>query len=353
MVKSDSQVLTSTVNSSSSVQSVSFSSNNSSVVTVNPSSDTTYAYQTTLSAVNTGNATITSNVTIGGVVACTGTADITVSPPGPWWQIKDSDISANGDIVSGMPTGISFDLDGAGGFPGVPVYAGTKLDLTAGSGTGTVSSKNWVANSSTLTSRVYDTNYFLNQIPGDAVVTTVPSATVEGTFFESGGTLSYGYYWYKYDGSTTGLNLTINSAMNLGSRKVILIVNAADVYLKGNINVTDAQGFFLLAAGKNDNGVKGDIFVDPSVGGGSGPNLEGIYLADNLFRTGTAAPTLDSKLYVRGSVAAYGGVVLDRDLGTAGNAANPSEFFEYAPDQVLLFPTKLAARRINWKEIAP
>jgi len=58
----------------------------------------------------------------------------------------------------------------------------------------------------------------------------------------------------------------------------------------------------------------------------------------------------DSALSVRGALASYGGLSLQRDLS---DNSTPAEYFEYAPDLMLLYPTKLSYRKINWKEVAP
>ncbi|MCX6704349.1 MAG: hypothetical protein NTZ07_02785 [Candidatus Woesebacteria bacterium] len=199
-----------------------------------------------------------------------------------------------------------------------------------------------MANSGYNATKIYNSAYFLNAIPEGTTINTLPGSTINGTDLSSGGTATNGIYWYEYDpASFGGAYLTINSATSLGARKVVLIVKGADVYLKGNIKLTKGSGFFLLVS-------TGNIIVDPSVGGGASANLEGIYVADGQFRTGAAA----TQLWVRGTIATYGGLSLERDLGAA-NSTTPSEFFEFAPDLGLFFPGVLGARNISWQEVAP
>lgn len=63
------------------VSSVGFSSSNTSVATVSPTSDTSSPYQSTISQVSGGSATLTANVYMGnGTVRCSATAAITVAP---------------------------------------------------------------------------------------------------------------------------------------------------------------------------------------------------------------------------------------------------------------------------------
>jgi hypothetical protein len=260
-----------------------------------------------------------------------------------WWQVKDGDVTTNGSIGSTLPasTGIYFNEAGSGGYPGVPMYGGS-INLTASN----VSETGWMANSAASSAKMYNSSFFINSIPADVVINTVPSSSVDGSFFESGGTASYGYYWYVYDATSTGIDLSINSAANLGTRKVILIVKGASLNIGGSINLTDGSGFFLGVSSANIN-------VASTVGGSGSADLEGVYVADLSFTTGTGGTSTDSQLWLRGTVAAFGGISLQRDLGGSANAASPAEYFEYAPDQELLFPTKLSVRPSAWREVAP
>lgn len=344
------QTVTTSINSSTDISSVNFSSANASIASVNPASDTTYQYQTVVSPVAVGTTTITSNVIIGGVIACTNTIGVNVLPPVAWWQVKDSDIATNGDLAS-QPAGNNlFGLPGGGGYPGVPAYGGaTNLTNTNVSATG------WLANSGITSPKNFDYHYFLNQIPVGTVINTITNTTIGNVDLTTGQIdPSTGYYWYKYDGSgNNSTPLTIGSNINVGSSKVIILVGSADLDINANINLTKGQGFFMAIVGVGSTGNGGNIIVSPSVGGGGVPNLEGIYEADGAFKDGTLTPATDSELWVRGSVAAYGGAALNRDLGGVANITTPAEFFEFAPDQVMLIPKILDSRKINWKEVAP
>jgi uncharacterized protein YjdB len=329
------------------VDQVNFTSSNTSFATVAPASDTTVSYTTQATGVNLGTTTIRADVIMGGVLKCSvNTSTVTVVPASPWWQVKDSDLSSNGDLTSIIPpvAGTLFDLVGPGGFPGIPSYAGS-TSLTGAN----VSSTGWLANSTTVGQKTYDYSYFANQIPASTTINTINSNSIPGSTLSSGGTLDgkTGYYWYKYDGSGSGLDLTLTSASDMGGRKVVLLVSSASFNINFPINVTDGAGFFMVIVGKNSGGAKGNITVSTAVGGGAGPNLEGLYLADGTFSDGAGA----TRLSVRGSVVANS-ANLQRNLGGAANL-NPSELFEYAPDQTLLFPSIFGARRINWKEVAP
>lgn len=339
--------ITATVSCTAPVDQVTFSSSNSSVVTVSPGSDPTSPYTTSVTGVSTGAVIITGSVYAGGSSSpiTSATAVVNSAPLGAWFQVKDSDVFSGGSINAKLMSGKIFDLNGSGGYPGVPVYQ-TSTDLTPA----TVSSTGWLVQNTAVNPRIYDYRTLTNLIPADTVFTNITTDTIPLTTFTSGGTLSYGYYWYKYDGLAHGLPLKITntSSATLGSRKVILLVDSEDLNIQGNIPLTDGQGFFMAVVGKTSSGTKGNIIVDSSVGDGVSPNLEGIYVADGTFNDSPG----NKALYVRGSVVAYGGTSLLRDL-VALNTTSPAELFEFAPDQIMLYPSKLSIRKLNWKEITP
>jgi len=105
----------------------------------------------------------------------------------------------------------------------------------------------------------------------------------------------------------------------------------------------------MAMVGKDSEGNKGNIYVNPSVNGSADniPELKGLYLADGSFFTGEG----NGQLHIKGSVAGLDGVSLQRDLDD--NSLNPAEFIEYAPEQIILFPKILKTKKINWKEVAP
>lgn len=320
---------------------INFISSNGVVATVTPS-DGAAPYITTATGVAVGQVTITADGMVGGQRVCSDNAILNVLPPRGWWQVRDADIISNGSVTSLIPTTCTlpgcnpiFDLDGTGTFPGV-IMAGGSTDFSAGVGNGTVSSKNWQANT-TYQGKTYNYDYFENLIPTDITFNPV-SGSVNGGTFASGGTQSRGFVWYKATG-----DLTINSQVNLnGSRKVILLVDGGNLNIQGNINIqAKGQGFFSAI-------VSGNINIDPSVTHPNQPALEGIFMADGQINTGAGS----NKLYARGSYVGWGGVNLQRDLG-ASNATAPAEYFEYAPELVFTFPSSLTRNRIVWREVAP
>ncbi len=245
---------------------------------------------------------------------------------GPWWQVKDGDVTANGALGSDVPDGSVFADNGAGGYPGLPVYSDS---FNLSSNPAKISTTGWQANSLSFVQRLFNFDYFANLIPQSIVVNPIGDLAGGGVSDENG------YEWYRVNG-----NLDIASSINFGNRKVIVFVENGSLNLAGNINLNDGVGFAGFF-------VEGGINIDPNMAQVAGPELEGVYLTSGLFSTGAG----DSQLHIRGSVASYGGFSLQRDL--INDSAAPAELFEYGPDQILLFPNKLAFRQSRWVEVAP
>jgi len=88
--------LISQVYSSADITRADFSPSNANV-SVNPSSDSTYTYQTAVTAAAVGTSTITGTVVLtGGVNDCNDMVNTAVPPVGPWWQAVGRDVHADG-----------------------------------------------------------------------------------------------------------------------------------------------------------------------------------------------------------------------------------------------------------------
>ena len=327
-----------------SVSSVVFTSSNTSAATVtSPDASSPYTTTATINSnvASTQVTTITARASVG-TATCSDTSILTVNDAAAanpaWWQVKDGDVSTNGDLTSSVRAPNYFDLAGSGGFPGIPTYGGTTNLNTSRTDVSQSPPFGWLANSQSVASNIFSYNYFANMVPDDVVFNSIDPVNPAGSL-TGGATLSYGYRWFKYDGASNGGQPLTLPSVNISGKKVILLVDNADLNITGNVNLADGIGFFMTI-------VKGNINVGTTVGGG-GPNLEGLYFTDGTFES-----VGNSQLMVRGSVVANDGANLLRDLVGAANV-NPSEFFEYAPDQILLYPSKLASRKISWKEVAP
>lgn len=251
------------------------------------------------------------------------------TPAFAWWQVKDSDVLTNQDIVSIVPSTLFFGLNGDGGFPGVPVY-GQNLDISPSQ----ISNKGWRAKAR-YGGKTYTYDWFASLLPADTeTVDCASGCTISGGDLVSKAQDSAKFIIYNG-------NLTLNSQANLNNKRVQVFITG-DFNIKGDIKLDKGKGFFGAV-------VKGNINVDPSVSSGAGsstPNLEGFFVADGQFFTGQAS----SRLNVRGSVVAWRGVFLQR---TFASNSSPAEYFEYAPDLIFTYPTQTLRSGISWKEVAP
>jgi uncharacterized protein YjdB len=324
------------------IDQVNFSSSNSSVVSLSPASDDSIPYGTTATGVSLGTGeSITADVVMYGVVRCSDTSSVDVINPQAWWQVWDGSVLSNGNLESRIPVGCKespfcdelFILNGPGGFPGVPAAG------SSGYGEGKVSSTLWEASTGYRSDRVFNYQTFEKMVPSDVVFNEITVDTIVDPS-SLGGTVSRGYYWYHYRPSVGTTPLTIDTDLDIGTKKVVLFVEGADLDIKGTIKVDDGRGFFMAI-------VQGDIGVDGSLFEVSGPALEGIYVANGDFDSGAGSETL----YIRGMVAAYGQVDLRRNRDD--NSLTPAEVFEYAPDLVFNFPPFLARRKVVWREVVP
>lgn len=302
---------------------VTFTSQDTGIVTVNPSTDLYPVFETELSGLSVGSTVVdvTAYLDPESGTTCTGSTDVEVTASVPWWQVIDGDVMTNGDLVSQVPSGQMFELPppGESRFPGIPAYDGDS-NLTKAN----VSNLGWIADSPhvTVNNKIYNYDYFLNLVPADVVWRTWPPSLIAP---------STGYEWYKAD-----TDLTIN-ATNLGGRKVVLFVDG-NLTVNGNITKTAGSGFFMAI-------VDGNITLSPDV-----TELQGLYSTDLRFSTGGGA----NPLHVLGSISAPtllgGAISFGRNLL---NNSIPAEVFEYDPSAIFLYPPELSVRGMKWKEITP
>ena len=85
----------------------------------------------------------------------------------------------------------------------------------------------------------------------------------------------------------------------------------------------------------------------------SSPVVEGIYIADGTFHTGTSTNAGTERFVGKGSFVAND-FDLQRDL-TAINQNNTTsaELFLYNPQFLVTMPDQLRDQHVNWQEVAP
>jgi hypothetical protein len=282
---------------------------------------------------------------MGGILRCSdSTSNFQVTNPGAWWQVEDSDVTVvNGDIISPIPGTCSlpvcnpvFDIEGPGGFPGVPMFSGNS-DFSSGVGPGVVSTAGWLADARYISLTNYSYAFFFRLVPGDAIRSSIATATITPNYLKNQGAISPdGYKWYFRTG-----DLTLQGEPTIEGDKIILFVDG-DLTIDGIIDLSKGSGFFMAIS-------SGTITVNPGVSHptASEPELEGLFVADQDFITATGSDPLT----IRGMVTAYGSVILNRNL--TDNSQNPAELFNYAPDLLFNYPPSLTLKRTRWKEVTP
>ncbi len=309
------------------VDQVTYSSSNSSFASVvSPKSSAPFT-TTVTGGGSSGTATITVNGLMGGVQKCSTTFTVTNTITPAWWQVSGGDVITNGNLQSKVPAGQVFNADGSWGYPGNNMFGGTST-----LNNGNASTQGWLGDIN-YQGKVYDSAYFNNILPSTIAVNSLPSVAAQSDF--DGGTVaSDGYKWFRVNG-----NLTTNGNISIGGSNKIVLFVTGNLTINGNLTVANnGQGFFMTIVG-------GDINVAPGVTAGASTALEGIFESDGDFNLGGGT----NQLHIRGSVVAYGNVVLNRNTGLVA----PSEIFEYAPDLIMLFPRSLVQDTFGWEEVVP
>lgn len=247
-----------------------------------------------------------------------------------WWQAVGAGIyagsTAGGTVVqSKAPAGEYLIEPGVGGAIGALMRSSGVANV----GSGTVSTAGYSTKASYKGKRT-DYQYFA---AGMGVTPNTVNAWGADTMNKPANNPAKDFYFINPSSNTA----TISTPWS------VLAGESYVVFVDGNLtiasNVTVADGGFLAFI------VSGNITVDPSV-----TSMQGLYLADGNFITSSNGGT-DVALAVQGSVVAWSGVDLNRDM-KAGNT-NPGEQFTYRPDLIENMPDKMKVFGLEWKEVAP
>lgn len=284
-------------------------------------------------------------------ITCSDNFNVSVDIPPGWCQIKEGDAivghrvrSPGASINIPVPYGSYLASYDAGNYPGVPIAA--RLVNTDPGETSYL--YNWKVENSAYAGVIPSYWGLRNKLP---IVISSDTGSFAGNYILTNSGSEYpggsGYYYFAHTGNITlQEGSTPGGTINLGSRRVVVFVDGS-VEVNSKVRVDDGLGFFMLVA-------SGNISVHKNVRGTNDgiPELEGIYLTDNWFTTGSEGPGLgaDQQLHIRGSVVAGRQVLLQRNLSVTDI---PAEIFEYAPDQNILIPPKLSERSMTWKEVLP
>jgi len=240
----------------------------------------------------------------------------------PWFQTKDLEVFALGNIRSEIPQGATdpyFSLEGLGGNPGVVSFAGSSVDF----GQGEVSSQGWLANSSYLGPKI-DYQYLLNRLRVDLT---------KAKAFPALSPSESGIYY-----SASGQTIT-NSWQITGGIKVIVFVDG-NLTIEKNVTV-DQDSFLALIA-------SGNITFTKEV-----TKAQGLFVASKSIIISSASPNPDVQFQGEGTFIGWEGFQLNRDLGETANKTTPAEIFSSRPDLWLNFPSEFTYSLTYREELLP
>ena len=253
-----------------------------------------------------------------------------------WWQVVGGGVTAVGDVMSKVAPGQVFAVDPAG----VVVSGSGTTDFNGQP----VSSTNWlVANADSrlgtdLAARASFTK-IARSVDGLVTPVTISSSVADTAQLTPLAGLTDGAYYVQIKGDA---DLAVNGPLDVGTAQVVLLV-AGNVNIKNKINLTDNQGFFMVAA-------SGNINIDPAVGTPAyqtaSPDLEGLYFAQGSFNTGSSATNY---LRIEGSVTGMNGVYNQRQI----YAVNPAETYVFRPEMAVFAPYGVLRKQRLWEEVAP
>lgn len=262
---------------------------------------------------------------------------------GPWFQTDGGgDVYGGETIVSLMPPNATparlFVLDGQSGEPGVLTHGDTYDVNTAwgDNGESMISSTRWVMNEAYSTSGFFQTLYRQFGAPTAYDVfpdfNAVAKPAVKATPYNLYKSMATAGNWVIADGES-----------------YVFLVDG-DVTIKGTITIP-GSGFLAFIA-------TGSIIIDSSVGTAytsTTPVVEGIYVADGTFQTGSSS-TLGKERFVGRGMFIANSFLLQRDLETFvvnGNRTRAAELFIYNPRLLLSMPQEMMGVPYTWQEVAP
>jgi len=266
----------------------------------------------------------------------TGLGYFVTDKPPQWWQVIGGSVYAGASgggvtVWSDVPEGENLIETGVLSDIGALMRASG----TVNTGAGEVSTEGITA-SSVYRGKIVDYTFFASQL---GVTPAVSSDWVSDTIDQPAyveGEKDY-YYIEPLSGEASLAGVWSVAA---GESYVVLVNGDMNI----NYNVSVAGGGFLMFV------VNGTLSVDPLV-----TNMEGLYVIDDVFVTTSQfeeGVTVDVPLSVEGSVVAWGGVQMSRDIGLDGSTT-PTETFTYRPDLLANMPELLKSFTLSWQEKAP
>jgi hypothetical protein len=306
------------------VNRVEFSSSNTSIVTVNPSSDSSSPYETIVTGVAQGSASLFVDAFLDPSGGCTTSVPITVTLPDAWFQTRGGDVHSQGNLSSNIPptaTNPNFSLE-LNNYPGIishqsfgGAYFGEGYPSNSEAG-------HWLAESK-YEGKPYSSFEFFKKKYAMQMI----EENFDGNLPQANGV------YYSKSLKTLSGNWTVPA-----SRWLVILVEG-EVTIPNDIKVNEG-GFLAIAS-------SGNIIFDSSV-----TKAQGIFIADGKIDTGSGSTAFEGQ-----GVFATSDFELNRDFADIRNKTTPVETFIARPDFVMS-SYKDADNNLwwfyqKWQELAP
>lgn len=268
------------------------------------------------------------NCTLSNLTSPSSTNYFYISPSREaWWQAVGGSIYANGSVRSEIPSAsLSLIAPGVGNALGALMRSSGTVDT----GAGTVSSEGYSAQT-TYKGKTMNYDFFAAHM---GVTGSTPNDWGADTMNKPANNPTRDFYYINPSGSEA----SVTTPWNIASGESYVVFVNGDLRIASNVTV--APGGFVAFI------VNGNLAVSPAV-----TSMQGLYVIDSTFASETNSGT-DVALGVEGSVVAWGGVSLGRDLVNT-NSTIPGETFKYRPDLITNMPEKMKVFALKWEEVVP
>ena len=244
-----------------------------------------------------------------------------------------SDGSSCGSVISGQG-------------PGVAQYGNSiSTDDPNGLTPTKVSTKEWMARGQIPApiANKYNFDYW-NKLLGPGDVLTNPNINSNGNSIND---LMVQGAVKIYSLNGNALNI-VNDQMITKSGAIIFLVNGGNIEIKSTIVRKNKRTFIAFITNK-------DIEVQSNLNNGSSPALDGVFLADGVFRDDLNYSSGYTPQLIANGIFAASSFQFTRNLGNgfSQNQTIPAELFTFDPSLVLAAPSIVARPEYTWQEVAP
>lgn len=244
-----------------------------------------------------------------------------------WWQARGAGVYANGNIRSELPSVAENLIEaGVGGELGALMRTSGSVDT----GAGAVSTEGYTA-LTRYRGKIMNYDFFAAQL---GVTPNTVNDWAADTMNKPTNNPDKVFYYLNPSGSEA----SVSTPWVVGSGESYIVLINGDLRIASNITVADG-GFLAFI-------VNGSVRVSPAV-----TDIAGIFDIDGVMITESNGSS-DVAADFEGSVVAWGGVSLGRDLG-ANNSNTPGESFSYRPDLLVNMPEAMKVFALKWEEVVP